>query len=128
MKYYVRKKWKDESSQIGGEYTNLREAAQEYPYGYTVFNETGAPLIGTLSISSDSHVTKADYKKMWNKLKESYIKKLKNTESDIDTLDSPSVRKAALISFKWIYDEVIKEMEKIEKEYIETIKIQGDEK
>ena len=127
MKYYIRKKWDDESSQIGGEFTNLRDAAQKCPYGYTVFNESGSPLTGTLSINTDN-TPKANYEEMWNKLKDIYINKLKNTEFDINTLDTPSVRKSVLIQFKWAYGEILRDIEKIEKEFTETIKIQGEEK
>lgn len=111
MKYFIREAL---DKPPVGIYDDLYEAAKKCEPGYTVYDDNGNPMIGTIQIGKiTSTITKTDYASAWNSLKEFYqnnLDSLKELRTTLETLPMGS-QVAELF-----YEEIINKMEELEKE------------
>lgn len=110
MKYYVRKSWEDEESQIG-EYTDLEEAQKNLKPEYTIYDSNGQGLIGCARLIKPK-IVRTNYPKMWEDLRNVYQAKLDEANRLIE--DGYNDINPIIVSYKSIYKTFLFEMEKIE--------------
>ncbi len=114
MVYYIRKTWEDKDSQIGNEFTNLREAIQKCEYGYMVFSDNGTPLIGTTKINGNNNSYVIDYSKIVIKLKDHYQLLINDIKRSEETNDELSLIQYLELKY---YTEFLNKIEQLENEY-----------
>lgn len=107
MKYYVRKSWEDEVSQIG-EYDDLEEAQKNLEPEYTIYDSNGKGIIGCAYLTQPK-IARTNYQVVMKELKRFYQEKIDviNNDKDSDVFDYIN---------KLYYQEFLNTIEKIEEE------------
>lgn len=76
MKYYVRKSWEDEESQIG-EYADLKDAQKNLEPDYTIYDSNGQSLISCARLTKPK-IIRSNYPKMWEDLRNHFQTELED--------------------------------------------------